>query len=182
MLNRKYRAAAFLSTLLAVGGIVVLIARPTHKLAGQGADPKSASTADADIRKANTDYAAAMMAGDLDAIMAYWAADADYVDEAGNTTKGSDKIAALFRKAMPDLKGTKISVRVHSLKFIRPEICLEDGSVERTSATGTKDINRFAVVWTKGPTATAAAVAAAPCTKLRRESLPAFMSYPPLPG
>jgi uncharacterized protein (TIGR02246 family) len=145
---------AVLTIAAAVGGATIVeTLRSTPKqasAAGQGAEPKSApSESEAEIRKVNTDYAAAMMAGDLDAIMAYWAADADYVDETGKMTKGSDKIAELFRKALPDLKGTKVAVRVNSLKFLRPEICLEDGSVEKTSATGTKVSDRFAVVWTR---------------------------------
>jgi uncharacterized protein (TIGR02246 family) len=89
------------------------------------------------------------MAGDLNAIMAYWASDADYVDETGAATKGSDKIAELFKKALSELKGAKVVVRIHSLKFVRPEVCLEDGTVEKTFPTGTKDSNRFAIVWTK---------------------------------
>src|SRR5205085_1340146 len=102
--------------------------------AGQGAEPKSGpSGAEAAIRKANTDYAAAMMAGDLDAIMAHWAKDADYVDESGKMTKGSDKIADLFRKVLPDIKGTKVVIKVNSLKFLRPEVALEDGAVEKTT-------------------------------------------------
>lgn len=149
MRKRNYRAAAIVCALAATSAIVLFAVRPSPQAVGQGADPKSSSTADADIRKANSDYADAMMAADLDKIMSYWASDADYVDEAGAVTKGSEKIAALFKKVLPDLKGTKVAVRVHSLKFLRPEICLEDGTVERTMATGIKDSNRFAIVWTK---------------------------------
>ena len=140
-----------------VGGFVFLTAavvavRITPKqveAAGQGAEQKSTATADAEIRKTNSDYGAALAAGDLDAVMAFWAADADYIDEAGKQTKGNGAIAALFKKALPDLKGAKVNVRVHSLKFLRPEICLEDGTVEKTTVTGTKESSRFAVIWTK---------------------------------
>src|SRR5262245_8528451 len=117
MWNRRQRAAAMFCALAAVGGVVLLTVRPSSRLSeavGQGADTKAPSAAEAEIRKANSDYATAMMAGDVDAIMAYWASDADYVDETGTTTKGSDKIAALFKKVLPDLKGAKVHVRVHS--------------------------------------------------------------------
>jgi uncharacterized protein (TIGR02246 family) len=151
MLSRKSRTAACLCALAAAGGIIVMCGRPGPRIAqaaGQGAASKS-SAAESEIRKANADYAAAMMAGDLDAIIAFWAADADYIDESGKATRGNDKIAALFRKALPDLKGTKVAIRIDSLKFLRPEICFEDGTVEKTFATGIKETNRFAVVWTK---------------------------------
>lgn len=129
---------------------VVLLTRPAPnraEAAGQAGEGKS--TAEAEIRKANADYAAAMTGGNADAVMAFWAADADYIDETGKQTKGADKIAALFKKALAEEKGNKVAVRVQSLKFLRPEICLEDGVVERTTPTGVKETNRFAIVWTR---------------------------------
>lgn len=151
MLMRKHWSATILCVLIVAGCIYVWATWPDRNSAMADGQPpsqsKSVAPGDAEIRKANADYATAMMAGDLDAIMKYWSADADYVDEAGKMTKGSDKIAALFRKAIPDLKGSKVVVRVNSLKFVRPEVCLEDGTVEKTSATGTMESSRFAVVW-----------------------------------
>jgi uncharacterized protein (TIGR02246 family) len=154
MLSRKSWATfAIISAIVAFITIESLRSTPKQAVAaGQGAEPKSTpatSAAETEIRKINSDYATAMMAGNLEAVMAYWAADADYVDEAGKTTKGSAKIAELFRKALPDLKGSKIVVRVNSLKFLRPEVCLEDGTVEKNFQTGSKDTNRFAIVWTR---------------------------------
>jgi uncharacterized protein (TIGR02246 family) len=149
----KYRAGGIVFVLAAVTGVVGFLVRPVPDraaAAGQGAgEVRTPATAEAEIRKANEEYGAALAAGSLDAVMAFWAADADYIDEAGKRTQGSDKIAALFRKSLPDMKGSKIQVRVHALKFLRPEICLEDGSVEKTDPTGTKESNRFAIVWTR---------------------------------
>ena len=54
-----------------------------------------------------------------------------------------------LRVHVTEPKGWKAAVRVTSLKFLRPEICLEDGTVERTAPTGVKEVNRFAIVWTK---------------------------------
>jgi uncharacterized protein (TIGR02246 family) len=150
MFLRKHRAGLVASLLVATAVVVVGV-RPTPnraEAAGQ-ASGETKSTADAEIRKANADYATALTAGDVDAIMAFWAPDADYIDEAGQQTKGADKIAGLFKKAAPETKGWKAAVRVTSLKFLRPEICLEDGAVERTAPTGVKEVNRFAIVWTK---------------------------------
>lgn len=152
MFSRKICAAAAIIALIATAVVFESIRSTTKEAvaAGQGAEPKSATNpGEQAIRKANSDYAAAMMAGDLDAIMAFWATDADYVDETGRMTKGSDKITALFRKVLPDIKGTKVTIKVNSLKFLRPEVCLEDGSVEKTTATGGKEIDRFSIVWTR---------------------------------
>jgi uncharacterized protein (TIGR02246 family) len=148
----KYRAGGVV-LLVAAAAAVVLLGRPAPDpaaAAGQaGGEAKGRAGADAEVRKANADYAAALAAGNLDAVMAFWAADADYVDETGKQTQGSDKIAALFRKSLPETKEAKVNIRIHSLKFLRPEICLEDGTVEKTLATGTKESGRFAIVWTK---------------------------------
>jgi len=152
MFHRRYRATAILCALAAIAGTLILIARPEPKLAtaaGQGADSKAPAGAEAAIRKANADYAAALMTGNLDAIMAFWSSDADYIDEAGEMTRGNEKIADLFRKALPEFKDTKVNIKVVSLRFLRPEICLEDGVLEKTSVTGIKESSRFAAVWTK---------------------------------
>ncbi|HVK09399.1 MAG TPA: SgcJ/EcaC family oxidoreductase [Gemmataceae bacterium] len=151
MTLRKHRTGAL--ALLAVGAAVAGIAffRPHAPLAlaQEGPEAKTQAAAEAAIRKANADYATALSAADPTAIMALWAADADYVDEAGKQTQGRDNIAALFQKALPDMKGVKVAVKVNSLKFHRPDVCLEDGTVEKTFPTGTKETNRFAIVWTR---------------------------------
>lgn len=153
MSSRKRRAGGVLVLAALCAIVAAVLWRPAPdraQAAGQGgAEPKGKTGAEAEIRKANSDYAAALAAGDIDAVMAFWAPDADYIDEAGKDTQGSEKIAALFRKALPDLKGARVVVRVRSLKFLRPEICLEDGTVEKTLATGTKESSRFAIVWTR---------------------------------
>jgi uncharacterized protein (TIGR02246 family) len=148
----KYRAGGVI-LLVSAAAAVILIGRPAPDratAAGQaGGEAKNRSTAEADIRKANENYAAALAAGDLDAIMAFWAPDADYIDETGKQTQGSDKIAGLFRKSLPEMKGGKVNIRVHALKFLRPDVCLEDGTVEKTAPTGVKESDRFSIVWSR---------------------------------
>ena len=150
MLSRKYRAAV-LVVVAAVGLVTLVVLRPGSppaEVVGQPAE-KARSADETAIRNANAAYVAAIIAGDLDALMAFWAPDSDYIDEAGKMTRGKDEISALFKKALPELKGSKITVRIHSIKFLRPEICLVDGTLEITSPTGTKESSRYAVVWTR---------------------------------
>lgn len=101
------------------------------------------------IRQASAGYIAALNKGDLEGIMAFWSPDADYVDEAGKMTRGRDAIAALFKQSLADQKGAKFTGQIHSLKLLRKEIALVDGSVEVTLPDGTRDTNRYAVVWVK---------------------------------
>jgi uncharacterized protein (TIGR02246 family) len=101
------------------------------------------------IRKAATALVAAMNKGDLAALMALWTPDADYIDEDGNATRGKEALTALFKKGLADNKGSKITGKTNSIKFLRPEVAMEDGSLEFTAADGSKESNRYAVVWVK---------------------------------
>ena len=85
-------------------GISVQPAPNQAEAAGQAGEAGYKSPSEAEIRKANADYATALEAGNLDAILAFWAPDADYIDETGKQTQGRDNIAALFRKALPELE------------------------------------------------------------------------------
>jgi uncharacterized protein (TIGR02246 family) len=101
------------------------------------------------IRQASAAYIAALNKGELEGIMAFWSPDADYVDEAGKMTRGRDAIAALFKQSLADQKNAKFKGQIHSLKLLRKEIALVDGSVEVNLSDGTRDTNRYAVVWVK---------------------------------
>ena len=102
-----------------------------------------------EIRKVTDAYIAALNRGDLKAILAFWAPDADYVDESGKMTRGRDAIVALFKKSLAELKGAKFKGRLHSLKSLHRDVVLEDGSVEIISADGTHTSNRYALAWVK---------------------------------
>jgi uncharacterized protein (TIGR02246 family) len=81
--------------------------------------------------------------------MAFWDTDADYIDESGKMTKGKDAIRELYSKVLPTIKGSTVGGKIQSVKLLRPEIALADGTLEFTAPDGTKDSNRYAVVWTK---------------------------------
>jgi uncharacterized protein (TIGR02246 family) len=114
---------------------------------GQGQAPPANS--EQAVRKAVAAYIEAMNKGDLGGLMAYMAPDADLIDEAGKATRGHDALKALFKTTLHNLKGSKIRGKIYSVKLLRPEVALVDGSLEITSADGTRDSNRYAVVWVK---------------------------------
>jgi uncharacterized protein (TIGR02246 family) len=116
---------------------------------GEQLAPKAAPEGEQAVRKAAAAYIEAMNKGDLDGVMAHWAQDADYIDEAGKTTRGPAALKALFKTMQANLKGLKIGGKIYSIKFLRPDVAIVDGSLETTSAEGTKDSNRYAIVWVK---------------------------------
>jgi uncharacterized protein (TIGR02246 family) len=158
-----HRLPSLLLQLTALAASAALAAaalvRPTDRAtaapqAPRANDPPAAANSDrradeAAVRKAFADYVAVLNKGDLDAVLAFWAPDADYIDESGRMTRSRDAIAALLKKSLPGLKGVKVTGRVHALKFLRPEIALVDGAVECAAGDGTRDVCRTAVVWTR---------------------------------
>src|SRR5262249_29664002 len=50
---------------------------------------------------------------------------------------------------LTETKGSKVTGKVQSLKFLRPEVAMVDGSLEFTSPDGSKESNRYVVVWVK---------------------------------
>jgi len=145
---RKYRTPVILAA-VAVTVTVWAAVRPSTPMSEAFAQPAKSNGEDAAIKKTLADYGAALASGELDQVMAFWTTDSDYVDEAGKMTKGKDQIAALFKKALPDLKGAKVTTNVHSIKLLRPEVALVDGNIDTTSTTGVKDISRYAIVMNK---------------------------------
>ena len=153
------RTPVLITGLLSAGILIGLMARSGPRpaeVAAQDAGRKNTTKVESKptsdesaVRKSTADYVAAMSKDDPDAIMAFWAPDAEYIDESGKITRGKEAITALFREALPELKKHKISAREHSIRTLRPEVVLEDGSLEFCGPDGCKEFNRYAVVWTK---------------------------------
>jgi len=112
------------------------------------ARPASGTEGEA-IRRVTAAYIEALNKGDVKAIIAFWAPEADYVDESGKMIRGHEVIGAQFKKSLAESKGAKFKGRLHSVKFLRRDVALGDGSVEMTSADNTTSSNRYAVVWIK---------------------------------
>jgi uncharacterized protein (TIGR02246 family) len=160
MLWERFRTPMIVTGLAAAAVLVGTLVRPGPRPAeAAGQDPPrpreaakvdaSAAADSAAVRKATADYVAALNKGDLDGILAFWAPDAEYIDEAGKATRGKEAVAKMFRQVLPDLKGHKVTAKEHSLRTLRPDVALEDGSLEFCGPDGCKEYNRYAVVWTK---------------------------------
>ena len=164
----RYRTVAIL---IAVGGIALAASGllPTFRQA-EAADPepvkpksepvvpkaveintlKTSNREDEQaLRKAGQSYVEALNKGDGDALTAFWTLEADYTDAAGKQFRGRDAIAAIMKEAMAGLKGYKAKGRMHSIKFLRPEVAIEDGSLEYTAPDGSRTANRYLIVWLK---------------------------------
>src|SRR5262245_33845836 len=72
------------------------------------------------IRKAIQSYVAAFNKGDVGAVMAHWADDAEFVDEAGKSIAGRAALTAMFKKTFADRKDTSLKVTSKSIRFLKP--------------------------------------------------------------
>jgi uncharacterized protein (TIGR02246 family) len=127
-------------------GILAVILLGPLAFSGRGQAPAAGEQA---VRKTVAAYIEALNKGNLDGVMAYWAPDADFIDEAGKPIRGHDALTARFKTTLPTLKGSKVSSEVYSVKFLRPEVALVDGSMDITAADGTRDSDRYTAVMVK---------------------------------
>jgi uncharacterized protein (TIGR02246 family) len=180
MRTRSHPTLVLLVAFAAVGVLAAAwVLQPARRAVAAQEGRAEAKGDEEAVRKAGVAYVEAMNKGDHDALMAMWAADADYIDEAGKRTHGRDAISALFKKSLPELKGTRVSGKSHSIKFLRPEVALEDGTLEYASPDGAKETNRFAVIWTK--TGDKWVISSARDLPSEVEDVPS-MAYPQLKG
>lgn len=101
------------------------------------------------IRHSVAGYEAAFNKGDMDKLMGYWAADADYVDDSGTTHKGRAAIGKLFRRSAEDLEGCTMKLSITSLRFLKDDVAIEDGLLEMKSPGGSREATRYSAVWIK---------------------------------
>jgi uncharacterized protein (TIGR02246 family) len=92
----------------------------------QKVDAKEADS----IQKQAEAFIEAFQRGDAKAVAAFWTADGDYTDQNGKQVKGRDAIEKLFAGFFADSKGLKLQIISESLRFVTPDVAVEDGISE----------------------------------------------------
>ena len=106
---------------------------PLALAAGLFARPASAAAPDenaadaAAIKKNAEAFVAAFDKGDAKAVAAFWTPDGDYVEETGRHLKGRDEIEKAFTEFFSENKGLKVRIHTESLRFVTPDVAVEDG-------------------------------------------------------
>jgi uncharacterized protein (TIGR02246 family) len=88
------------------------------------------------IAKSGEDFVAAFDKGDARALAAFWAPDGDHTDQSGHTVKGREAIERGFEQLFAENKGLRLHIDSESLKFITPDVAVEDGVSEVIPADG----------------------------------------------
>jgi uncharacterized protein (TIGR02246 family) len=120
---RKYLALALALPLLLAGG------------SGVAQKDDKAKDGDAIFEGAKA-FAAAFDKGDAEAVAAFWTADGDYTDQTGKHLKGREAIRKAFAGLFAANKGAKLRIDSEALRFVTPDVAVEDGVTEVIPADG----------------------------------------------
>jgi uncharacterized protein (TIGR02246 family) len=117
----------------------------------RAADPAANNSDEQALRATCEGYVKAVNSGDVAAIVKYWAPDADYVNDNGETFKGRAALTKLFSGSLPSFKGKKFSFETKSLRMIAPGVAVEDGvgSVTGEDTDESQPVTRYTAVWVR---------------------------------
>ncbi len=66
--------------------------------------------------------------GNAKALAAHWTADGDYTDQTGKHLKGRAAIEKAFEGFFAENKGLKLRIDIGGLRFVTPDVAIEDGT------------------------------------------------------
>jgi len=82
-------------------------------------------------------FVGAFEKGDAKAVAALWAEDGDYVDVTGRHLQGRSAIDNAFKNFFAENKGLKLRIDVNSVRFLTPDMAIEDGTTSVISPDDT---------------------------------------------
>lgn len=94
------------------------------------ADQPNGNPEEAALKKRAGAFVEAFHKGDAKALAAFWTADGDYIDQNGHRLKGRDAIEKAFDRFFAENKDLKLRINVASIRFLTPEIAIEDGMTD----------------------------------------------------
>jgi uncharacterized protein (TIGR02246 family) len=105
---------------------------------------------EAAIRKSDEAYVEAYNNRDAKALAALWSPEAVYIDpETGNECVGREEIEKEFAHTFADLKDAKLEVKVESIRFLSPNVAVENGTARIISPEGESDESSYAALFVK---------------------------------
>jgi uncharacterized protein (TIGR02246 family) len=129
--------------------LVALVLPLTHQpgWAGKGGDTSADKSA---IAKNAEAFIEAFHKGDAKALAAFWTPDGDYTDQTGRHLKGREAIEKAFEGFFAENKGLKLRIESDSLRFVTPDLAVEDGVTEVIPPDGGPPSRaRYAIVHVK---------------------------------
>ena len=114
--------------LISTAGILILLVLPQGALAGDKANPGDEKA----LQEQNEAFVAAFNRGDIKAVAEAYAPDADFLSAQGQRVKGRDALEKYFAKRFAESKGLKLQHSDSSIRFLKPDVAIADGTWEIT--------------------------------------------------
>ena len=111
--------------------------------------PGSHAEDEAAIRKAVESYVAAFNRGDAEGVAAHWSTDGEYASPSGERFKGRPAILAEFKASFAESKGQRVEVSDPTVRFIAPNVAVEEGTARVTRAGEAPDETSYMAVHVK---------------------------------
>lgn len=110
--------------------ILLLLALMACSIAGPGVGQQSKGDAtDKEAIAQNAEaFLEAFNKGDAKALAAFWTPDGDYTNKSGRHLKGREVIEKGFQDFFTENKGLSLRIESHALRFVTPEVAIEDGT------------------------------------------------------
>jgi uncharacterized protein (TIGR02246 family) len=124
----RTRLFAFLALAAAT---VSLAGRPGLAQPAEG-DPKDKAA----LAKNAEAFVEAFDKGEAKALAAFWTKDGDYTNQTGRHLKGREAIEKVFNGFFAEHKGVKVRIDSASLRFVTPDVAIEDGTTEVITPDG----------------------------------------------
>ena len=108
--------------------VVILLGAAQGSVADDQADPAEEKV----IRERNEAFVAAFNKGDIQAMAATYAPDADFLSAEGKRVKGRAELEKYFAKGFAENKGLKLKHSDSLIRFLKPDVAIADGTWEIT--------------------------------------------------
>jgi len=99
-------------------------------LPGHAGEPKGNAKDKEAIAKCAEAFLDAFHKGDAKALAAFWTPNGEFIDQTGKHIKGRKALEKSFAALFAENKGLKVRIDSHSLKFVAPNVAIEDGTTE----------------------------------------------------
>ncbi|HZZ29560.1 MAG TPA: SgcJ/EcaC family oxidoreductase [Pirellulales bacterium] len=107
---------------------------PKANASSPSASPNPMSKDESAIRAGAAEFSRAFEKGDAKAIAAMWVANGEYEDDQNEVLRGRDAIEKAYTEQFAEKKGGKIDIDVQSVRFLTPDVAVEEGILHESSA------------------------------------------------
>src|SRR5262249_4954271 len=108
--------------------VVILLGLAHGLIADENGDPADEKA----LRELNSSFVAAFDRGDVKAMAAAYAPDADFLSAEGLRVKGRAELEKYFAQGFAASNGLKLTHSHSSIRFLKPDVAIDDGTWEIT--------------------------------------------------